>query len=311
MTLPPIPTPFRSKKAKILSELSAPAEDYRDKSPKGTIDEGIRDLIDEINDYEGLVTTSSCAGRISVFLEGSHDHTELNGTGQNGDAAPAIKKPAPGGKGGGTWLFTSHEPVHFSGAQSSCTEAFRLGAAEQMLEIDKTDADWLFQARLIRYSFEPMILHIMCASLNHAQPVLSAAINAGFRESGVQSLRNLDDPEACPMVAVRSAGLSLESVIGWAYLTRNPQNGQVTAKNKLLVTEQYLQMLAHLSGERFEANGERIARFRACLKEATAKQKEKEQEEAAWEDVDTRRVRKRAEGLATARMTKHVRAEEL
>ena len=303
-TLPPISTSFRNKKARILSELSALAEDYHDKSPKGTIDAGIRDLIDEINDYEGLVTTSSCAGRISVFLEGSHDHGDSNGTEQSGNAAPAVKKGATGGKGGGTWLFTSHEPVHFSGTQSSCTEEFRLGAEEQMLELDKSDADWLFQARLIRYSFEPMILHIMCASLKHAQPVLSAAINAGFRESGVQSLRNLDDPEACSMVAVRSAGLALESVIGWAYLTRNPENGQITTKNKVLVTEQYLQMLAHLSGERFEANNERIARFRACLKEATAKQKEKEQEEAAWEDVDTRRARKRSEGLAAARVMK-------
>lgn len=34
------------------------------------MDAGIRDLIDEINAVDGLVTTSSCAGRISVFLEG-------------------------------------------------------------------------------------------------------------------------------------------------------------------------------------------------------------------------------------------------
>lgn len=41
-----------------------------DLSPKGTVDVGIRELIGEINACEGLVTTSSCAGRVSVFLEG-------------------------------------------------------------------------------------------------------------------------------------------------------------------------------------------------------------------------------------------------
>ncbi|KAK2067463.1 hypothetical protein P8C59_001202 [Phyllachora maydis] len=40
------------------------AMDYTDASPKGSIDAGIRDLIDGINDkYDGLVTTSSCGGR--------------------------------------------------------------------------------------------------------------------------------------------------------------------------------------------------------------------------------------------------------
>lgn len=54
----------------MLAQLSLPDEEYEDLSPKGTVDAGIRDLIGEINAREGLVTTSSCAGRVSVFLEG-------------------------------------------------------------------------------------------------------------------------------------------------------------------------------------------------------------------------------------------------
>jgi len=65
-----LPPSFVAKKQKILEQLAVPAEQYDDLSPKGSIDEKIRDLIDEINALEGCVTTSSCAGRISVFLEG-------------------------------------------------------------------------------------------------------------------------------------------------------------------------------------------------------------------------------------------------
>lgn len=66
----PIPPSFARRKEAILAQLAVPDDEYTDLSPKGTVDAGIRDLIDEINGLEGLVTTSSCAGRVSVFLEG-------------------------------------------------------------------------------------------------------------------------------------------------------------------------------------------------------------------------------------------------
>lgn len=65
-----IPNTFTQRKRRILSALAVPDEDYTDLSPKGTVDAGIRELIDEINGLDGFVTTSSCAGRVSVFLEG-------------------------------------------------------------------------------------------------------------------------------------------------------------------------------------------------------------------------------------------------
>ena len=67
--LPPPAGLFAAKKAKILSQLSVPDAEYSDASPKGSVDDGIRDLIDEINALDGLVTTSSCAGRVSVFVK--------------------------------------------------------------------------------------------------------------------------------------------------------------------------------------------------------------------------------------------------
>lgn len=125
----------------------------------------------------------------------------------------------------------------------------------------------------------------MTASLQHAQRVLSAAINAGFRESGVQSLKNLDDPNAFPMVAVRTAGLVLSSVIGCA------KNDERDEEILSLVNEGYLRMLVNVANERFLANTDRIERFTAQLFPSTTAQNLK------WEDPEARRERKRAEGL--------------
>jgi tRNA wybutosine-synthesizing protein 3 len=167
------------------------------------------------------------------------------------------------------------------------------------------------------------ILHIMAATLHHAQPVLSAASSAGFRESGLQSLRCLDflndasgqsetttvsdAPGASPIVAVRSSGLSLESIIGYCEEGDNTDsNGDPPVIVRSLVTEEYLQMLVALANERFVVNRERVERFRTRLLElcssslspTTTKHRGKKQPPGSdWEDAQVRRERKRAEGL--------------
>jgi tRNA wybutosine-synthesizing protein 3 len=296
---PKIPTSFTRKKEKIFAKLSVPENEYLDKSPKGSVDEGIRDLIDEINAYEGLVTTSSCAGRISVFLEGEKAHGQLDdvatGNGTSG-------RTATGGKGGGSFLFTSHEPLDLSSLPNSLTETFKLKLVPPK---ELGSAHFRPLNRMVRFSFEPMILHVMAASLKHARPLLSAAINAGFRESGVQSLHNLDHPEACPMVAVRTAGLGVESIIGQAgahnelkFEHQRAEGDELYASEyEALVTEEYLGILVGIANERFEANKHKISRFGICLREAMTVQLKKEHVAEAWEDIETRRKRKREEGL--------------
>ena len=133
----------------------------------------------------------------------------------------------------------------------------------------------------------------MCASLQHAQPVLSAAINAGFRESGIQSLKNLEDPNASPMVAIRTAGLALGSIIGYALDT-----GLGEEKLVSLVGEEYLETLLRLANARFSANDERIQRFNDELLMG------KRIREPGWEDSQSRRERKRAEGLKQKELLK-------
>lgn len=145
----------------------------------------------------------------------------------------------------------------------------------------------------------------MAATLYHANPVLSAASSSGFRESGLQSLRCLDgdDDGPSPIVAVRSAGLALESVIGYC---EDTDDGDQESKEPVvysLVSEEYLQMLVAISNERFSINAERKSRFRTNLLElcspaqsGASKMKGKSRP-SGWEDPETRRERKRAEGL--------------
>lgn len=144
----------------------------------------------------------------------------------------------------------------------------------------------------------------MTATLSHAQPVLAAASASGFRESGLQSLRCLEGEEGpSPIVAVRSSGLSLESVIGYC---DDEDDSSAEPVIRSLVTEEYLEMLLAMSNERFGVNAERRERFRASLLESCSSVQGqsmlgKVKGKSDWEDPVARRDRKRAEGLLRKR----------
>ncbi|KAL5366021.1 methyltransferase TYW3-domain-containing protein [Aspergillus floccosus] len=290
----PVPSAFEARKSKILADLSIPDAEYTDLSPKGSVDEGIRDLIRDINGLPGLVTTSSCAGRISVFLEGRKNRPQRTPEDQHRQFAPS------GGKGAGKWLYVSHDPLEEKAM--SLHERFGLTPGNGK----PPAANKAGQApRLVRFHFEPMILHIMAATLYHANPILSAASSSGFRESGLQSLRCLegDDDGPSPIVAVRSAGLALESIIGYCEDTDDgDQDGKEPVVHSL-VSEEYLQMLVAISNERFSINAERKSRFRKNLLElcspaqSGASKTKGKFRPSGWEDPEKRRERKRAEGL--------------
>jgi tRNA wybutosine-synthesizing protein 3 len=172
-----LPTPgptFALKKHRILSQLSVPDAEYTDASPKGSVDAGIRHLIDQINAREGLVTTSSCAGRVSVYLEGvkaspgggQRELVSAGGTGagdgggeeheQHGQASSA------GGKGGGEWLFVSHDPVEEGSDGEGGEEGYErlllgLGPAEVAGEETGQYRGLTASSRLIHFKFEPMV----------------------------------------------------------------------------------------------------------------------------------------------------------
>ncbi|OKL62796.1 hypothetical protein UA08_01443 [Talaromyces atroroseus] len=351
-----IPPGFIARKAKILSDLSVPDAEYSDLSPKGSVDEGIRDLIRDINVLDGLVTTSSCAGRASVFVEGSKKTNSKRTTGESSrgstivvssqvssevasntvdqDAVDESRKgddgrkfALVGGKGEGRWLYVSHDPVNLEA--SSYHKLFGLVPGDGIPRPNLSQDGGI---RLIRFHYDPMvrmdapkflhptkhdrkidsflqILHVMTATLHHAHPVLAAASSAGFRESGLQSLRCLETSQKnsseyysashSPIVAVRSSGLSLESIIG--YCEYSNDNSDPVMRS--LVTEEYLQMLVALANERFEVNKERVERFRTKLLDlyaaasTAAPSTTRGRKPPEWEEPQARKERKRIEGL--------------
>ncbi|KAL4781586.1 methyltransferase TYW3-domain-containing protein [Aspergillus varians] len=301
-----IPPIFISRKNKILADLSTPDEEYSDLSPKGSVDEGIRDLIQDINTLPGLVTTSSCAGRISVFLEGRR---APNPSEETPKASEQRKFVPSGGKGAGRWLYVSHEPLDIKyGAENkekkSLHEMFGMVPGDgKPPGVDEGQGQ---APRLVRFHFEPLILHIMAATLHHAEPVLSAASSSGFRESGLQSLRCLEgDSRPSPIVAVRSAGLALESVIGYCEDDvkgdGNGCGGEPVIRS--LVSEEYLRMLVTMSNERFSVNTERKERFKTAIlkgcsiENSDGTKAKKGTKPPGWEDPEKRKERMRAEGL--------------
>ncbi|KAL1843885.1 hypothetical protein VTJ49DRAFT_6828 [Mycothermus thermophilus] len=286
----PFPTPGRAfvlKKQKILADLARPEGEYADASPKGSVDAGLRDLIDRVNAREGLVTTSSCAGRVSVYLEGPKGSgpSVVTASAEEGEKnGPVMTASAAGGKGGGEWLFVSHDPVG-KAEDLEGYERLLLGRESRPREGEVIGYPGLKDSsRLIHFKFEPMILHVLTASVEHAQLVIQAGMEAGFRETGAVSLLGRPShEEATPMVAVRSMGLSFESLIA----------AETDGVRQLIVPPQYLKTLIQIANERFIENQKRITRFDAALEAAFAAA-EKRQER---EDSLARRERKRQEGL--------------
>lgn len=190
----------------------------------------------------------------------------------------------------------------------------------------------------------------MTATLKHARPVLAAASSAGFRESGLQSLRCLDAvgehrrqaADVSPIVAVRSSGLFLESIIGYTYCSDDGEDAGSPPSTMIhsLVTEEYLHLLVSIANERFTINSERIERFRTHLlssfadispyrtrattwapdpslatTNALAKPNDrgrlKKTKAGNWEDPHQRRERKRAEGLLLQDKQRKFQLEEM
>lgn len=183
MSLPAPPQSFINQKKDILAKLSVPLEEYKDRSPKGSVDVGIRELIDEINEFEGCVTTSSCAGRVSVFLEGRKGISTSTGLDDEdgGEDAEEVRESTSaktasiGGKGaGGRWLYVSHDPLavdilesrersrtlhELLGMTRDPTSAFQMGSGDK-----PSDVRW------VRLKFEPMV------SKSHAKFMMRSGV---------------------------------------------------------------------------------------------------------------------------------------
>ncbi|KAI9786424.1 MAG: hypothetical protein M1839_006884 [Geoglossum umbratile] len=293
-----MPSVFERKKSSIVAQLQAPDDQYSDLSPKGTVDIGIRPLMYNINSKEGLVTTSSCAGRVSIFLEGKrkNDSSVTEGVPLNETAIRDLSKQGRlagvGGKGlGGRWLYVSHDPIPLPSEEIEGVSEFMklFGLSAQGPGVSHSD-----NTRYVHFKFEPMILHILAASLKHAQFVLNAALQAGFRESGAINITSNSEGETTPIIAVRSMGLAFDSVIGYLH---DSSDSAPTSPIFSSVGEPYLRSLVAIGNIRFQENTRRIKRFVEALDIAYQPRVVLKPKDREWEDADLRRERKRAEGL--------------
>ncbi len=158
----PMSRGFASKKQNIINGLAVPDEEYTDASPKGSVDEHIRELVNEVNSTDGFVTTSSCSGRIAVFLEGvpkpakDQSSSALPGTVHSESSTTAAA--SAGGKGGGRWLYISHDSVELErhATYGAVLQLFGLPAQSQASFPNPDE-----RPRYVHFKFEPMVSGIV------------------------------------------------------------------------------------------------------------------------------------------------------
>lgn len=212
--------PFDQKKQSILDEINETSASTPDLSPKGTIDEICMPIIELINSNKDMVTTSSCSGRVSVFLEGIKDLHNIND----------IQIGAKGNQG--HWLFVTHD-------KESLPNWYKQVAFKYTGENNKFAAMLNNNTRYILYKFEPLILHVKCRDLTSANALYSAAMGCGFRESGIGSNN---------IVGIRIS-IKLDVPIG--YLDGEEQLVS-------FVSQEYLEVLTMLSEDRFQENFKKL-----------------------------------------------------
>ena len=203
-SLPPVPLSFTAKKIAILASLAVPDTNYTDASPKGSVDVAIKPLIDRINAMDGVVTTSSCAGRMSVFLEGTKERSSGSRVDKDGNALKRIgnevemgdvelegmggtrnifrQNAVPGGKGnGGRWLFVTHEPVKRTREDAGIAEM--LGLSLKQSKPSRIERQEIQSMRFIRFQFEPMVGRQIISQHPMADALVDPAHNDGLLTS--------------------------------------------------------------------------------------------------------------------------------
>ncbi|XP_010220119.1 PREDICTED: tRNA wybutosine-synthesizing protein 3 homolog [Tinamus guttatus] len=108
----------------------------------------------------------------------------------------------------------------------------------QMTALEEVAGDVVFK-------FEPFVLHVLCRELQDAQLLHSAAIDSGFRNSGITVGK-----KGKIVMAVRST-----------HCLEVP----LSHMGKLMVSEEYIEFLIQTANQKMEENMRRIDRFYNCL----------------------------------------------
>lgn len=112
------------------------------------------------------MSTSSCSGRVSVFVEGRAK--ELGKQGKDGRGGGMRRVPVPvGGKGrGGGWLFVRHEDEVIEGGWEGVRDALGVGEGDVGDEGEGDGRMTVERMRLVRLQFEPMVCRLFIYSFS-------------------------------------------------------------------------------------------------------------------------------------------------
>lgn len=119
-----------------------------DKSPKGSVDAPIVELVGAMNGHADFVTTSSCSGRVVLF-----------------ESAP---------QRGGRWRLVQHGTATCAEVRAAIAPGWSAGGGAP---------EW--ESSVVSLKVEPPILHVLCRDVAAAKRLLQVALRAGFRESGL------------------------------------------------------------------------------------------------------------------------------
>lgn len=268
---------FDQKKYHILQEIGLNSEGNPDASPKGTIDTLCIPLITLINSHKDMVTTSSCSGRLSVFLEGNKGY-------QGVSASEEVNKEQYkiGAKGdGGHWLFVSHE-------KDDIKEWWKEEYIKFDLDSEVKSDDYDVSTRYVLFKYEPLIFHVKCRDFESASRLYSTAMGCGFRESGIGANNN---------VAIR---ISIKLDIPIGYMNRD---GDIVN----VVNESYLMMITKLAYDRFLENERKMELLYSRIEKEVIQYVKKE---AHTESKEERKERKIREGMARRDEVLKLKAEK-
>mmetsp|Transcript_13814 Transcript_13814/g.48790 ORF Transcript_13814/g.48790 Transcript_13814/m.48790 type:complete len:557 (-) Transcript_13814:24-1694(-) len=119
-----------------------------DKSPKGSVDERVLDLCEEIQSHDELFTTSSCSGRCFLW-KGRH---------HGGSSAPVLEDPGPAGTSAAAGIQVDNEPIEGMG------NFLRFRVSHDLVENPErlNPVGSPGEDGIVWLSFQAFILHVCC-----------------------------------------------------------------------------------------------------------------------------------------------------
>lgn len=242
----------------------------RDKSPKGSVDEGIRSLVDLLNAHPCFSTLSSCSGRITLFDPAGVGGGGNVNVGEEEDAIATSQVSSKSGKGHGTWLLSIHDQITTTQLHNALEQHH-----EKKMQLEQEQQQQQHQQQqqqerspCLLFQHEPLLLHVAASNLKRAQQLLKIALELGFRESGIMlSSKKIT-------VAIRTHGLSLVVPLvslpcssGRGSASATASGGSNDGSGQPLYSYEYLEELVYQANHRFVLNQEKLQRLEETIKQ--------------------------------------------